>query len=136
VCRETAAIEPRFNAAADHHQHSSMPGQQRGTIDAEQFVNRTTGDEADAASAPADFDAGEDETWQANGAGPAPTVMWPSMRHSVAGEEAHGGYNTRSSAAGGQRRSVEGGHRRSVEGGAAAARHSTGREAPVLHEAW
>jgi hypothetical protein len=78
-------------------------------------------------NAPTDFDAGEDEAWHASGAVPAPTVMWPTMRHSTTGaEEAREGRSTRSSAAGAQRRSME-----------AAARHTQGsREAPVLHEAW
>lgn len=146
ACRDSAAIEPRFDGAQhgrQHHRHSTGGNQQqRGTIEVDRFVNRTTGDDVDGAStpetvnAPTDFDGGEDEAWTAAGPGPAPTVMWPTMRHSVTGEETRGEpRTTRASAAGAAaRRSVEGaGGRRSVEG---AARGSASREAPKLHEAW
>jgi hypothetical protein len=134
--RESSAIEPRFDSAA-----SAAAREPSARASPRHPHNRTTGDDADAGSvpepggAPTDFDGGEDEAWHADGPGPAPSVAWPTMRHSVTGEEGGHGSSARSSAAGGQRRSMEsagaGGHRKSVEGGA-----RQGREPPRLHEAW
>ncbi|KAF6254423.1 hypothetical protein COO60DRAFT_1665172 [Scenedesmus sp. NREL 46B-D3] len=140
--RKFAAVEPRIVAAVSHQTHGRQ-GVRQAPDQAGLFADRAAGDDADAGSvpeppaAPANFDGGEDEAWHADGSGPGPVVLWPTMRHSITADEAGDARAARSSIMGGQRRSVEGagaaGQRRSVEG---AARPSQSREAPVLHQAW